>query len=412
MTTFDWESEFDRWLEPFLVELGSKVRRRWAPVYVRGLLMPGERKSVTPMAERVAPGDGPQLHNFVADSPWDPAPLERILVEKVNGLLGGPKAHLIIDDTALPKKGEQSVGVSHQYCGALGKQANCQVLVSATIARDDIAAPLALRLFLPETWAKDEARRKRAKVPNDVRYQPKWEIALDVIDRLRSEGAEFGDVLADAGYGACAEFRRGLSERGLGWTVGILSSQNVYSADVSTSFPRSVGRPRKHPVTSEDPVSARAFIERHGRFRKVTWRNGTRGPMSGLFAVARVRPADVPRASRGTHPPGEPAWLICERLSNGTHKYYLSSLPDRATLRSVVSAVKARWACELAHQQMKEELGLDHFEGRSWRALHHHTLLVMVAFAFLTHLRIRRNIPSAQRLVARPNASRHPASAG
>lgn len=160
-----WEHAFERWVEPFCGAFRHKAQRRWAPVYLRGLLAPGERKSVEPMAARVAAGEKEQLHHFVATAKWDTEPLEDVLFEKADELVGGPDAHLIIDDTAIPKKGEHSVGVAHQYCGALGKSANCQSLVSLTLARDDIPVPIALRLYLPDSWASDDARRKKAGVP-------------------------------------------------------------------------------------------------------------------------------------------------------------------------------------------------------------------------------------------------------
>jgi SRSO17 transposase len=271
--------------------------------------------------------------------------------------------------------------------------------VSLTLARDDVHAPVALRLFLPQAWTNDPARCKRAKVPDDIVYKPKWRIALDEIDRVRSFGMRFGCVLADAGYGACAEFRRGLSERRLSWAVGILSTQNVYSADVEVWMPKpkraGLGRPRIHPKVGEVPCSAKRFIEKHGAFRKVRWRNGTKGPLTGDFATVRVCPADGVEASGGVHLPGDPAWLVCERLSNGDRKFYLVSLPASASAKRIVAAIKARWACEQMHQQAKEELGLDHFEGRSWFGLHHHAVLTMIAFVFLLHIRLGENKSAA-----------------
>jgi SRSO17 transposase len=403
-----WQLDLDRWLSPFLAVWGDKRRKKWAPLYLRGLLLPGERKSIAPIAARLAPEDEAQLHHFVADSPWATPPLEAVLLRKIGDLLGGKAAHLIVDDTSLPKKGTHSVGVAHQYCGALGKQANCQVLVSLTLARDEVPAPVALRLFLPEAWARDADRRESTGVPEAATYRPKWQIALEEIDHVLAAGVSFGDVLADAGYGICAEFRNGLTERKLRWAVGIVSTQNVYAANVTTAFPKHRRGPRrKHPVVSEAPCSAQLFIEKYAKFRDVSWRAGTKGKLSGEFAIARVRPADGDEASMGVHLPGEPAWLVCERFPNGDRKYYLCSFPATASSRSVVAAIKARWACEQAHQQMKEELGLDHFEARSWLALHHHTLLVMIAFAFLTELRLRQNKSETQRNRAPSNASGH-----
>jgi SRSO17 transposase len=391
-----WEQRLERWLSPFLDALGDKRRRQWAPLYVMGLLLPGDRKSMQPISSRVAPDDVEQIHHFVGTSCWDTVPVEEVLWQKADTLLGGDKSSLIVDDTGLPKKGTESVGVAHQYCGALGKQANCQCLVSLTLARDDVFVPVGLRLFLPQTWTKDPTRCKRAKVPKTIGYRPKWQIALDEIDRVRAGGLRFGCALADAGYGMCAEFRRGLSERELLWAVGILSTQNMYDEDVKIRMPRRrLGRPRIHPKVGASPCSAAQFIERHGIFRRVMWRKGTKGALSGDFSIVRVRPADGAEVKDGVHLPGDPAWLVCEQLSNGDRKYYLANLPASASRKKIVGTIKARWACEQGHQQMKEELGLDHFEGRSWWGLHHHALLTMIAFAFLQTLRLTENKSAA-----------------
>lgn len=392
-----WTKHLDRWLAPFLDVLGDKRRRRWAPLYILGLLLPGDRKSMQPISSRVAPEDVEQIQHFVSTSCWDAGPLEDVLCKKVDEMLGGDDAYLIVDDTSLPKKGTKSVGVAHQYCGALGKQANCQSLVSLTLARDDVPAPVGLRLYLPKSWTDDAARCESAKVPTKISFRPKWRIALDEIDRVRASGVRFGCVLADAGYGVCAEFRQGLSERGYAWAVGILSTQNMYSSDVEVSMPSRSGRgrPRVHPKVGEDPRAAEYFIEKHARFRQVAWRMGTKGKLTGDFAIVRVRPADGAEGRDGVHVPGDPAWLVCERLSNGDRKYYLVNLPPSASRKTIVAAIKARWSCEQMHQQAKEELGLDHFEGRSWFGLHHHALLTMIAFAFLLHERLLENKPAA-----------------
>ena len=389
-----WERELERWLTPYLDAFAHKVRRRWAPVYLRGLLLPGERKSIEPIVDRVAPDEKEQIHHFVATSTWDTAPIEVVHADRCNELVGGSDAYLIIDDTSLPKKGTHSVGVAHQYCGALGKQANCQCLVSLTLARDDVPIPIALRLYLPETWASDLERREKARVPDDISFRPKWRIALDEIDRLLEHRVQFGQVLADAGYGSCGEFRAELTKRKLLWTVGVLSSQTAYRASVRVQLPtpkRSGGRPPTRGTPTEQSRSVAKLIEELGpdAVRSVTWRKGTKGPLSGRFAMMRVRPADGPRAHPNNHHlPGDEVWLIAEFRTDET-KYYLSNLPATASFKKVVSAIKARWSCEQMHQQMKEELGLDHFEGRSWHGLHHHALLGMIAFAFLQHIRLR-----------------------
>ena len=273
-----WEDELERWLAPFLARLGRQAQRRWAPFYLKGLLLPGERKSVEPMAARVAPGDVQQLHHFVSTSPWETAPLEDELVKAADRLVGGPDAVLVVDDTALVKQGKHSVGVKRQYCGQLGKRANCQSMVSLTLAGREVPVGVGLRLFLPENWAGDAERRRRAGVPEGVGPRPKWRIALDEIDRVLASGCRFGCVLADAEDGKAAEVRAGLGERRLAFAVGILPTQKVYPADVALTDParKPTGRPRKHPVPSAPSVPAAELFEaRPELFRTISWRAGT-----------------------------------------------------------------------------------------------------------------------------------------
>jgi SRSO17 transposase len=363
------------------------------------------------MAARVAPGDLQQLRHFVSASPWAPAPLEEELVKAADRLVGGPDAVLVVDDTALVKQGRHSVGVKRQYCGQLGKKANCQALVSLTLARAEVPVGVGLRLFLPEAWAADAGRRAAAGVPETVAYRPKWKIALDEVDRVLASGARFGAVLADAEYGRAAEFRAGLAERHLAYAVGVLPVQQVYPADVTLAFPdrKATGRPRKHPVPSAASVGAAELLEaRPKAFRAVSWRTGTKGPLRAEFAAVRVRVADGPMAAGGRRLPGDEAWLVGEHRTSGEKKYYLSDLPPDATLEALAALIKARWACEQLHQQLKDELGLDHFEGRSWRGLHHHALLCLLAFAFLQHLRLGGKKPRHPAR-ARPAAWAEPA---
>src|SRR6188508_1189730 len=219
-TTSHWKDELGRWLKPFLDRLGHKARRQMCPLYVAGLIGPGDRKSVQPMAERFAPGGYDQLHHFVSAGVWDAAPLETELLVQADRLVGGSDAVLVIDDTAMPKKGKHSVGVAAQYASALGKTANCQTLVSLTLARGEVPVMVALRLFLPENWTSDPVRLKRAGVPTEHRTaRTKPEIALAEIDRIIASGVRFGCVLTDAGYGLSAPFRQGLTARSLAWAV-------------------------------------------------------------------------------------------------------------------------------------------------------------------------------------------------
>src|SRR5215208_6698627 len=407
-TAEGWEGELGRWLEPFLVRLRRKAQRYWAPFYLKGLILPGERKSVEPLAARVAPGDTQQLHHFVSASPWATAPLEGELARVADRLVGGPDAVLVIDDTALPKQGRHSVGVARQYCGCLGKRANCQVLVSLTLARAEVPVAVGLRLFLPEAWADDPERCARAGVPEEHRRPlAKTEIALEEIDRVLAAGAHFGRVVADAGYGISAAFRRGLSARGLLWAAGILKVQNVYSPAVELRWPVArTGRPRRNPVPSEAPVSAEIMLA-GAEWRRVRWRRGTKGPLAADFARLRVRPAEGAQLRNGWHLPGEEVWLVGERRASGEHKYYLSNLPAATPLEELAAVIKARWVCEQAHQQLKEELGLDHYEGRSWIGLHRHALMTMIAFAFLQHLRLEQ---AGRRGKKRPSPGRSTAA--
>ena len=389
----DWNDDLSHWLAPFLARLGHKARRKMCPLYVAGLIGSGERKSIEPMAARVAAGRYDRLHHFICDGVWEPEPLEDELAVQADMLVGGADAVLVVDDTALPKKGQHSVGVAPQYAGVLGKRANCQSLVSLTLARDDVPVAVGLRLFLPQGWTDDPARLVTAGVPEAFQVKrTKPEIALAEIDRIISAGVRFGTVLADAGYGLSAPFRQGLSARGLVWAVGIPKHQKVYPADVSLIFPVSGrGRPRKNPIPDTPSVSAEAMLA-EASWTSLSWRIGTRGPLKARFAAGRIRIADGPPQrihDKGQqHMPGEEAWLIGEHRPSGERKYYLATLPAEANLRTLAATIKARWVCEQAHQQMKEELGLDHFEGRSWQGLHRHALMVMIAYAFLQHSRL------------------------
>jgi SRSO17 transposase len=299
-----WITELERWLEPFVAGLGHKARRRMCPLYIAGLIGPGDRKSVQPMAERLAPGQYDQLHHFVAEAIWETAPLEAELLVQADRLVGGKEAVLVIDDTALPKKGTRSVGVAPQYASALGKTANCQTLVSLTLARGEVPVMVGLRLFLPESWTSDPAAMKRARVPADRQvFRSKPEIAIEEIDRIRAGGARFGCVLADAGYGLSAPFRHALSERSLRWAVGIPRHQKVYPADVSLVFPvAGRGRPRKRYIPDSKSMAA-ASILADAPWRSITWRRGTKGRLSARFAAVRVRVADGPRSALATWVP-------------------------------------------------------------------------------------------------------------
>jgi SRSO17 transposase len=391
--TLDWRNDLERWLKPFLDLLGHKRRRRMCPVYVTGLIGPGERKSIQPMAERVAPGGYDQLHHFVSAGVWDAAAVETELLVQADKLVGGSDAILVIDDTTMLKKGRHSVGVAPQYCSTLGKIANCQTLVSLTLARGEVPVMLSLRLFLPETWTSDRSRLKQAGVPVGYRKaRTKSEIALAEIDRVIAAGVRFGCVLADAGYGPQVQFRNGLTARKLTWAVGIRRQFRVYPADVKMIWPVARrGPPRQYSLPATPAVAAENMLAQ-ATWQTISWRTGTKGKLKARFAAVRVRVADGPRRGiRGKTwqgVPGEEVWLVGEHRTSGEKKYYVANLSAKTSLRILAETIKGRWVCEQAHQQLKEELGLDHFEGRCWQGLHRHALMTMIAYAFLQYRRL------------------------
>jgi SRSO17 transposase len=417
--TSDWKEELARFLKPFLARLGHKARRQMCPLYVLGLIGPGDRKSIQPMAERLAAGDYDQLHHFIAAGVWDAKPLETELLVQADKLVGGRDAVLVVDDTAIAKKGTHSVGVAPQYASALGKTANCQTLVSLTLARDEVPVMLALRLFLPESWTSKRVRLERAGVPAEYRTAgSKPAMALAEIDRAIMAGVRFGCVLADAGYGLSASFRQGLTARNLAWAVGIPRHLKVYPAVVRMIWPvAKCGRPRRRHIPDILSVPAEDMLAKT-TWRTISWRTGTKGKLKARFAAVRVRVADGPpqwiRDKGQQHLPGDEAWLIGEQRMSGEKKYYLANLPANTDLRTLAATIKARWICEQAHQQMKEELGLDHFEGRSWQGLHRHGLMTMIAYAFLQYRRLKtaRREKKNRRAAAAANfasrASRYP----
>src|ERR1044071_1332392 len=371
------------------------------------------------MAGRLAVGEYDQLHHFIAAGIWDVPPVEAELLVQADRLGGGSNAVLGIDDTAIPKKGTHSVGVAAQYASALGKTANCQIMVSLTLARGEVPVMLALRLFLPESWTSNQPRLERAGVPADYRTtRTKPEIALAEIDRAIAAGVRFGCVLADAGYGLSAPFRQALTARKLAWAVGIPRHLKVYPADVQMIWPvAGRGRPRKRHVPDILSMAGEDMLA-DATWQNISWRTGTKGKLKARFAAVRVRVADGSPQRIGDkgqqHLPGDEAWLIGEHRLSGEKKYYLANLPAKTDLRTLAATIKARWVCEQAHQQMKEELGLDHFEGRSWQGLHRHALMTMIAYAFLQHRRLAsaRRKKKNQRATASTNlagcATRHP----
>jgi SRSO17 transposase len=281
-----WRVELERWLEPFLARLSRQARRAMCPLYVAGLIGPGERRSVQPMAHRLGLGSHDGLHRFVSAGRWDAAPPEAELPAQADRLVGGAGAYLVIDDTALPKKGSASVGAAPRYASALGKNANRQTLVPLTLARGEVPVPVSLRLFLPEAWTSDPARLRRAGAPAEhhtLRTKP--EIASAELDRVRAAGVRFGAVLADAGYGISPAFRHALSARGLSWAVGIPRIRKAFPAAMAMVPPPPARRPSSQPlVPATEAVGAEALLDNE-RWQAITWRRCIKGPLFACTAA-------------------------------------------------------------------------------------------------------------------------------
>ena len=368
---------------------------RWAGVYLEGLLLDGERKSIEPLSRRITLPDGlasndPEqaLQQFVSQSPWDDQAVLRRYRARLARTCASPDGVFVIDDTSFPKQGTASVGVQRQYCGAKGKKANCQAAVSVHYVSPRGHYPLALRLFLPDAWLADARRLDRAGVPAEYRRaRTKGQIALELLDQVRAEGLPGRVVVADAGYGVSGPFRQALAERGLSYLVGVTDEMVVFPEqprwDPPAARTGAGGRPQSNPqlaAGSQPPIRLRELAARTP-LRRRTWRAGTKGKLSGRFAWVRVWPGSGWR--RGACAGAEPFWVLIEEQADGTRKYAVSNLPADTTCLRAARLWKSRWAVEQGYQQMKEELGLDHFEGRSWRGFHHHACLVMLAYGFL-----------------------------
>lgn len=396
---------FAGYVQGLAATLGHRDRHEPLRAYVTGLCLPGDRKSIEPLAARVDPrhvqSRHQSLHHFIADAPWDPAAVLRVAREWVLEAMvrHGPVAAWIVDDTAFPKKGQHSVGVARQYCGVLGKQENCQVAVSVSVANDAVSLPVAYQLYLPETWARDRRRCRAAGVPAAVVFQPKWQIALEQIRRLQADAVPPGPVVADAGYGDTTEFRDALTTVAIPYVVGVKGETTVWRPGEAPGPPKRWGGRGRPPTrvrrsATHGPVALKTLAAElpPAAWRRVTWREGTRGAMRSRFARVRVRPAH--RDERRSAPrPDE--WLLIEwpaRASEPT-KYWLSTLAETIPITDLVRLAKLRWRIERDYQELKDELGLDHFEGRGWRGFHHHGALCIAAYAFLAAERARLSPP-------------------
>jgi len=401
------QKRFAAYLDGLAQVVGHADRVEPLKSYCTGLLLPGERKSVEPLAARLAPDNvrrtHQSLHHLVAAAPWsDEALLSAVRTRVLPAIRKqGPVVAWIVDDTAFPKKGKHSVGVARQYCGQLGKQENCRVAVSLSLANWSSSLPIAYRLYLPETWASDEPRRRQAGVPAEVGFETKPQIALRQIRQAAEAGVERGVVLADAAYGNDSEFRAGLSELQLHYVVGVQASTTVWEPGVAPlpakawtgqgRPPRLLRRdPQHQPVSVEQLVKALSA----SAWNKITWRQGASRPLCSRFALLRVRPAHRDYWQTEPHPE---EWLLIEwpeGEGQPTH-YWLSTLPLETTRQALVKLAKHRWIIERDYEELKQELGLGHYEGRGWRGFHHHATLCIAAYGFLIAERNRFS-PSAR----------------
>ncbi len=402
------EQRFAAYIEGLAEAAGHADRNVPLKNYCTGLLLPGERKSVEPMAARLAPDSvrrmHQSLHHVVADAPWsDEAVLDRCLDFVLPAMLRRePVVAWVVDDTGFPKKGHESVGVARQYCGQVGKQDNCRVAVSLSVTTEKASMPVAFRLYLPETWIKDRNRRTKAGVPDEIQFQTKTEIALEQIQRARQRGIPQGVVLADAGYGVDTGFRTALTKMEVAYVMGVQSTVTVWKPRAGPKPAPARrgrrGRPRKllqrdakhRPVSAKElavSLPAEAWV-------KVTWRQGVKQKLHSRFAALRVRPAHRDYWRAQPHPE---EWLLIEWPTDEKEptKYGLSTLPADTALVELVHLAKHRWIIERDYQELKQELGLGHYEGRGWRGFHHHAILCIAAYGFLVAERNRFS-PSAR----------------
>ena len=395
-------SQLEKYMEHVCEVLGHADRHAGFSDYGRALMLPLERKSVEPLAAHIDPWNTSakhqSLHHVVAKSDWsDEAVLRRVREWVSPGLRLGQGCYWIVDDTGFPKKGKHSVGVARQYCGQVGKQDNCQVAVSLSLASEQGGVPIAWRLYLPQEWAQDPARREQAGVPKEVQFATKPEIAQRQIRAARAAAVPLGVVLADAAYGNDTLFREALSTMQLSYCVGVQSSTTLWTGGKGPQRPkppkrRRRGRPatrlRRDPEQAAPCAAELALALPPRAWRTVSWREGTNQTLRSRFAALRVRAAhrDYKRTSER-----EEEWLLIEWPHGEAEprKYWLSSLPSTTSLRKLAHTAKARWLIERDYQELKQEFGLGHYEGRGWRGFHHHATLCIAAYGFLLDQRLK-----------------------
>lgn len=381
----DSERRFSGYLDGLASVIGHADRSVPLRDYCVGLLMPVERKSVEPIAAITAPGRTEAQHqsllHFVGQAPWS----DEQLLAKVREMVlpeierHGPIEAWVIDDTGFPKKGRHSVGVARQYCGELGKQDNCQVAVSLSLANAHASLPVAYRLYLPKDWIEDQERRRKCGVPEDIGFKTKPEIALDHIRSACEAGLPRGVALMDSGYGHDGKLRSGISALGVTYVAGVLGKTLIWQPgqEPPAQHARPPKRGRRHQPNVIS-VKELAFSLPAEAWHTITWREGTAEPLSSRFARLRVCAANRRAVT-------DPEWLLIEWPKDESEptKYWLSTLPEDIAFDRLVDLTKLRWRIERDYQDLKQEIGLGHFEGRGWRGFHHHATLCIAAYGFL-----------------------------
>ena len=392
------ETRFEQYCEGMVAALGHADRAAPAKWYLQGLMLPGGRKSVEPMAARLHPQDvrsaHQSMHHLVSTSEWSDRSLLAAVAQKVLPALtrhGKEPCFWIIDDTGFPKKGTHSVGVARQYCGQTGKTDNCRVAVSLSLATGLGSLPLSYQLYLPAEWADNPERRKAAGIPEGTGFSTKNQMAAAQIRAALAAGVPRGVILGDAAYGDDSELRDGLTERGLAYALGVRPQTAVWwgtHQPATPPPPSSRGRPRVRVQrdAAHQPINVRDVAKTlpAGAFCTVTWRPGTAEALSGRFARVRVVAAHENRARSAE-------WLIIEWPCGEPEptRYWLSTLAEDLSFEALVDAIKGRWRIERDYQELKQELGLGHYEGRNWRGFHHHASLCIAAYGFLILERLR-----------------------
>ena len=386
----------DRFLDDPLQLLGRSERRRAAAFYVQGLLLETERKNVSAIAKCIPDCDSQAIQQMLQASPWDHHNVLQTLTQRTISELKPVKVWMI-DDTGFPKKGDQSVGVAHQYSGSLGKVGNCQVAVSLNYATEQFSFPMDWMLYLPKSWTDDPVRRKKTGIPEDVIHKRKWELALDLIDRALEAKTAVGVIVADAAYGTCTQFRQYLESRNLEYSVGIKGDEGFWRERMirrDKPYPK-VGKGRSQRYDpSKQPQSARQIAKSlpEESWQEITYWFGAKGPKKAYFTALRVQSSYLHHHNAPEQPM---TWLLIQKTGKEDQpfKYYLSNLPESTSLSKLVRITKLRWRIEMDYQVLKSEIGLDHYEGRSLRGWYHHVTLVTMAFVFLLLERLQGAFP-------------------